>query len=100
MALRDWLNDSDHAATATLATAATNQPKSHPNVATVATVAVATPQENEFYQGGDLPEACPLLGGPVPNECRFETKFFQRMAREGVFCLGGPCPLRKVCKLK
>ena len=60
MALRDWINDSDHAATATLATTATNQPKSNPPVATVATVAVATPQKNEFYQGGRFARGVPL----------------------------------------
>lgn len=47
----------------------------------------------------ELPDSCPLLGGPVPDECRFESKFFKRMTREGVLIFGGPCPLRKVCRI-
>jgi hypothetical protein len=47
----------------------------------------------------DLPAGCPLLGCPVPIECRFEPKFFKRMTQEGVLTFGGPCPLRDVCRL-
>jgi hypothetical protein len=50
---------------------------------------------------GDLPGGCPLLGGKVPPECRFEPRFFKRMANEGVLPLpDGSCPLRRVCKLE
>jgi hypothetical protein len=47
----------------------------------------------------DLPEGCPLLGGPVPAGCRFEAKLLRRMMAEGALPLpGGRCPLRQVCK--
>jgi hypothetical protein len=46
-----------------------------------------------------LPTACPMLDQPVPDECRFEEKLFWRMVNQGVLYPGGPCPLRKVCKL-
>lgn len=46
----------------------------------------------------DLPERCPLRGGPVPDGCRFEEKLFHRMVREGTLPLpGGRCPLRHTC---
>jgi hypothetical protein len=104
MALRDWLINSDPVATATIATTATKRPSFHPTVATVATVAVAEHEicENEPAVrspsiGGELPKGCPLIGGPVPSECRFETKLFKRMIRQGVLPIGGPCPLHLVC---
>ena len=40
----------------------------------------------------DLPAGCPLLGGNVPNECRFESRFFRRMTREGAL----PLPARQL----
>jgi len=49
----------------------------------------------------ELPDSCPLLGRPVPDECRFEARFFRRMVQGGT--LPGPeggCPLRQVCRLK
>jgi hypothetical protein len=101
MALRDWLNfESAEGATAISATTATTQPKTGPNVASVARIAVATPrnEKNEPDTWG-LPVACPMLDQPVPEECRFEPKFFARMYDSGVLLPGGPCPLRKVCKL-
>ena len=99
MALRDWLFDSDQVATANLAKTAKKAPKSPSNLAILATLAVAAPLGNELSQGADLPEVCPLLGGSVPDECRFEAKLYRRMVNEGVLQLGGPCPLRKVCRL-
>lgn len=107
MALRDWLTNSDPVATATIATTATKQPSYRPTVATVATVAVAEHENCETESvvqplslGSDLPKGCPLIGGPVPPECRFETKLFKRMIRQGVLPIGGPCPLRRVCGRK
>jgi len=84
MALRDWLTDSETTATATVAVSATEISENrHP--------------ERDL---SDLPTACPLIGGPVPNECRFEPKFFKRMIRGGVLAVGEPCPLLAVCKLR
>lgn len=51
----------------------------------------------ESHAPAALPGGCPLLGGPVPPECRFETKLFKRMIRQGILPIGGPCPLRLVC---
>ena len=48
----------------------------------------------------NLPEGCPLLGGPVPSGCRFDSRLFKRLFNEGVLPLpGGRCPLRNVCKI-
>lgn len=48
-----------------------------------------------------LPEDCPLRGGPVPSGCRFQSKFFARMVREGVLPdSDGGCPLFNVCGLR
>ena len=105
MALRDWLN-SYVVATAIPATTATKQPLKSKNIATVAKIAVAEPPESnksrvKHQDNEDLPNRCPLLGGPVPNGCRFESKFFKRMMTEGVLPLpDGCCPLRHICGLK
>ena len=49
----------------------------------------------------DLPIGCPLLGGPVPDGCRFESKLFRRMVAEGILLLhGGRCPLGHICRLE
>lgn len=102
MALRDWLANSAPVATATTATTATKPIKFHPTVATVATVAVAGHEKSEpiDQEAADLPEGCPLLGGQVPPQCRFEPKFFKRMIHQGVLVVGEPCPLLGVCKLR
>jgi hypothetical protein len=48
-----------------------------------------------------LPAGCPLsIGGRVPNGCRFEPKFFNRMIHEGSLSYGGPCPLSHVCRMR
>ena len=47
-----------------------------------------------------LPTECPFnTGGPCPPGCRFETKLFLRMIREGVLPTDGGCPLLSVCNL-
>lgn len=47
----------------------------------------------------NLPERCPLRGGPVPAGCRFEARLFKRMVAEGALPLpGGRCPVRHTCK--
>lgn len=100
MALCDWLK-SGPVATATIATSATNQIKNHRTVASVAkiTVATAKKKERDDRWTTNLPEACPLLGGPVPDNCRFEPKFFMRMIHEGALVVGKTCPVLSVCKL-
>jgi hypothetical protein len=51
-------------------------------------------------RSADLPEACPLLGGPHPAGCRFHPKLLARLVAEGALPLpGGRCPLRAVCRL-
>ena len=55
-----------------------------------------------FYEKNNphnLPENCPLIDGPVPAGCAFEKNFFVQLVRERVLPVGGPCPLRSVCKL-
>jgi len=43
---------------------------------------------------------CPLVtGGPVPNRCLFEAKFFQRMVRDRVIELTEPCPVQRACRI-
>jgi hypothetical protein len=47
-----------------------------------------------------LPAGCPLDGWPFPETgCRFHRRIFERLTAEGVLPAGGPCPLRRVCKL-
>jgi hypothetical protein len=48
----------------------------------------------------DLPRGCPLTGAPFPaTGCRFHRRLFARLVAEGALPTGGPCPLRRVCKL-
>jgi hypothetical protein len=49
----------------------------------------------------DLPRGCPLTGAPFPaTGCRFHRRLFARLVAEGALPTGGPCPLRRVCKLE
>lgn len=103
MALRDWLTDSGPAAVATIAVFAAEDPKSELKTAITAKTATATPQNDDIsianHQSADLPEGCPLATGVrVPAMCRFEARFFRRMLDEGVLNVGGPCPIRHVCR--
>jgi hypothetical protein len=49
----------------------------------------------------NLPEGCPLLGGPFPETgCRFHPRLFKTLYEQGVIPLpDGRCPLRNVCKI-
>ncbi len=48
----------------------------------------------------ELPAECPLLGGPFPVGCKFESRFFKRMVSEGTLPLpDGRCPLQNICGL-
>jgi len=48
---------------------------------------------------GDLPQGCPLIGGPVPDGCRFEARLFSRMVQQGTLPVNGGCPIRRGCNL-
>lgn len=49
----------------------------------------------------DLPEGCPLrqAGGRHPDGCRFDKKLLARLIGTGTLKLGGPCPVRRACKI-
>jgi hypothetical protein len=48
-----------------------------------------------------LPAGCPLDGSTFPETgCRFHRRLFARLVAEGALPTGGPCPLRRVCKLE
>ena len=103
MALRDWLSDSKHIATAKAANPAKETPETDSVLASLAALAIAgtlkcrsARQKNAW----DLPPGCPLLGGQVPDDCRFEARFFERMINEGVLPFDDVgCPLLQVCRL-
>lgn len=81
MALRDWLTSS-------------------PDAAQAATDPMKNSKGSVDNHLSDLPDRCPLLGGPVPPGCRFESRFFKRMVSGGTLPLpGGRCPFRDVCGL-
>lgn len=51
-------------------------------------------------QPSNLPEGCPILGGPVTGGCRFDPRLFMRLMAEGTLPLpGGRCPYRHICRL-
>jgi hypothetical protein len=55
---------------------------------------------NQENDAPDLPAGCPLYGAQVPDGCRFEERFFNRMVATGVLpSPAGGCPLRRVCGL-
>ena len=48
----------------------------------------------------NLPTACPILTGIVPDACRYHPKIFNRLVAEGVLPFdGGTCPIKSTCNL-
>ncbi len=89
MALKDWLSSPGESAAAVFAVSAVERPETHPKTAITAKTAAAK-----------LPDRCPLHGGPVPDECRFAPRLFQRLiAEQSLPNADGGCPLRDVCGL-
>lgn len=79
----------------------TDKTAKSPSVCFVSTSDSTFLEKNEISEKTHLPSGCPLLGGQVPDECRFEAQFFERMINEGVLPFDDiGCPLLQVCRLK
>jgi hypothetical protein len=60
----------------------------------------ASPAKAANLANFELPDGCPLNGGPVPDQCRFHHRLLRRMMAEGAIDPAGGCPLLSICRLQ